>query len=90
MEEEWQKQLKLSRKLSRELSAKGVNTEVGEDDIQDEKTDVNNGGKDDEEGNGVKGHNGEDNDEDFREVPLNISADEVFFYKSDKLIQFNV
>ena len=37
MEEEWQKQLKLSRKLSRELSAKGVNTEVREDEIKTKK-----------------------------------------------------
>ena len=47
-EEEWQKQLKLSRTLAHELSAKGVNTEVGGNNIQDQKTDVNDGGKDDE------------------------------------------
>ena len=49
------------------------------------KTDENNGGKSNEEGSGVKDHDGEDNDEDYREVPWNISADEVFFTKATRL-----
>ena len=65
MEEERKKQLKLERNLSHELSARGVNTEVGKDNIQDEKNYVNDGGKDGEKGNDVKGHDGEDNDEDY-------------------------
>ena len=64
MEEERQKQLKLARKLACQLSARGVNPEVGENNIQDEKNDVSNGHKDGEEGNDVKDHSGEDNDED--------------------------
>ena len=48
MEEERQKQLKLARKLLRELSARRVNPEVGEDDIQEEKNYVNDRGKDGE------------------------------------------
>ena len=65
MEEERKKQLKLERNLSHELSTRGVNTKVGKDNIQDEKNYVNDGGKDGEEGNDVKGHDGEDNDEDY-------------------------
>ena len=53
MEEERQKQLKLARKLARELLAMGNNPEVGQDNIQEEKNDVNDGGKDGEEGNDV-------------------------------------
>ena len=50
----------------------GVSPEVGEDNIRDEKNDANDGRKDGEEGNDVKDHHGEDNDEDYREAPLNI------------------
>ena len=50
----------------------GVNSEVGEYNIQDEKNDANDGRKDGEEGNDIKDHDGEDNDEDYREAPLNI------------------
>ena len=65
MEEESQKQLKLARKLAWELSARrGVNPEVGENNIQDEKNDVNNGHEDGEKGNDIKDHSGEDNDKD--------------------------
>ena len=37
MEEERQKQLKLAKKLALEISAWGINPEVGEDNIQDKK-----------------------------------------------------
>ena len=90
LEAERQKQLKLARKFARELSARGVNPEVGEDNIQDKTNDVNDGRKDGEEGNDVKDYNGEDNDKDYREAPLNVSAEEVLFYKTDKVIQFSV
>ena len=46
------------------IISKGVNPEIGENNIQDEKNDVSNGHKDGEEGNDVKDHSGEDNDED--------------------------
>ena len=54
MEQERQKKLKLARELPRELSARRVNPEVGEDNIQEEKYYVNEGGKDGEQGNDVK------------------------------------
>ena len=79
IEEERQKQLKLARKLARELSARWVNPEVGEYNIQDEKNDLNDERKDGEEGNDAKDNDGEDNDEDYREASLNVSAGEVFF-----------
>ena len=91
IEEERQKQLKLARKLARELSARWVNPEVGEYNIQDEKNDLNDERKDGEEGHDAKDNDGEDNDEDYREASLNVSAGEVFFfYKRDKVIQFTV
>ena len=37
MEEEQQNQLKLAKKLALELSAWGINPEVGEDNIRDKK-----------------------------------------------------
>ena len=85
LEAERQKQLKLARKFARELSAREVNPEVGEDNIQDKTNDVNDGRKDGEEGNDVKDYNGEDNDKDYREAPLNVSAEEVFFTKQTRL-----
>ena len=48
MEAEQQKQLILEKRMPCELSARGVNPEVGEDNIQNEKSDVNDGGKDGE------------------------------------------
>ena len=60
---------------------KGVNPEVGRDNIQNEKSDANDGGNDGEEENTVKNHDVEDNDEDYREAPLNVSAEEVLFRK---------
>ena len=62
-----------------------VNLEVGEDNIQEEKNNVNDGHKDGEEGNDVKDHDGEDNVEDYREAPLNVSAEEVFFTEETRL-----
>lgn len=90
MEEERQNQLKLAKKLALELSAWGINPEVGEDNIRDKKSDVNDGGKNDEEGNDVKDHDKEDNGEDYREATLNLSPEEVFFTNKYKVTQFSV
>ena len=49
-------------KLAGELLARGVNLEVGGNNIQDKKNVANNGVKNGEGGNDVKDHNGEDND----------------------------
>ena len=45
----------------------------------------NHGSKDGEERNNVKDHNIEDNEEDYREAPLNVSAEKVFFTKEARL-----
>ena len=45
----------------------------------------NHGSKDGEERNNVKDHNIEDNEEDYREAPLNVSAEKVFFTKEVRL-----
>ena len=45
----------------------------------------NEGGKGVEEGNDVKDYNGEDNGEDYRETPLDLSAEEMFFTKETRL-----
>ena len=69
MEEQRQKQLKLGRKFQRELSARRFNPEVGEDNIQDEKSYINDGAKDGEEGNDViDHHDGEDSDGDTQKI----------------------
>ena len=48
-------------------------------------TSENEGGKGVEEGNDVKDYNGEDNGEDYRETPLDLSAEEMFFTKETRL-----
>ena len=53
------------------------------------KNDIYHGSKNGEERNDVKDHNREDK-EDYREAPLKVSAEKVFFYKRDKIIQFSV
>ena len=78
---EQQKQLILEKRMSCELSPRGVNPEVGGDNIQNGKSDANDGGNDGEEENNVKSHDVDDNDEDYREAPLNVSAEEVLFTK---------
>lgn len=84
MEEQRQKQLKLGRKFQRELSARRFNPEVGEDNIQDEKSYINDGAKDGEEGNDViDHHDGEDSDGDYTEDTSNLSAKD--FKKKTKL-----
>ena len=72
-------------KLAGELLARGVNLEVGGNNIQDKKNDVNNGVKDGEGGNDVKDHDGEDNNQDYREALSNVSVEEVFFTKETRL-----
>ena len=49
------------------------------------KNNIYDGSKDGEEGNDVKDHKGEDNEKDYREAPLNVSAEEVFFTKEKRL-----
>ena len=48
-------------------------------------TSENEGDKGVEEGDDVKDHDGKYNGEDYRETPLNLSAEEIFFTKETRL-----